>query len=116
MEILGKLPFKTLIAAGAIEITAVILLCYGLAVSEGHVEPWLPTISACGVHPPEVFPFRYGFVVCAFIMAVQAVVLYYADKPYSKSTLTLTLGLVAAFCLGVVGVVNSHENDIVHTG
>lgn len=115
MGVLGKVPVRVLLHAGAIEVTVVILTCYGLAVSGGHVEPWLPTISACGVYPPENYVFRYGLVVCACLLAVEALALYVTDKPFGNSTFSLVIGLIAAFCLGVVAVVSSHENDVVHT-
>ena len=116
MEILAKVSFGTLIHIGVVELASVILVCYGLAVKEGHVKPWLPTISDCGVYPPEVFIFRYGLVVGAVLLAVEAVALYNADKPFSKSKICLVLGLVVAFCLGVVGVVNDQEVPPVHDG
>ena len=115
MVMLGKVPFRVLIYLGAIEVTSVIFICYGLAVSEGHVKPWLPTISACGEYPPENYVFRYGLVVCAVLLGVEAVSLYATTKPFGGSKLCLGLGTVAAFCLGVVGVVSSHENELVHT-
>lgn len=45
---------SSFIHAGAVEMTVVVLLCYGIAVKEGHVKAWLPSISACGELPPEV--------------------------------------------------------------
>ncbi len=115
MSILGEVPVRVLLHVGAIEVASVIFICYGLAVSEGHVKPWLPTISACGDYPPEDYVFRYGLVVCACLLAVEALALYTSDKPFGKSKFCLTLGLVAAFCLGVVAVVSSIECDPVHT-
>ena len=45
---------SSFIHAGAVEMTVVVFLCYGIAVKEGHVKAWLPSISACGELPPEV--------------------------------------------------------------
>ena len=45
---------SSFIHAGAVEMTVVVLLCYGIAVKEGHVKAWLPAISSCGKLPPEV--------------------------------------------------------------
>ena len=54
MTVLGRLSMSSFIHAGAVEMTVVVLLCYGIAVKEGHVKAWLPSISACGELPPEV--------------------------------------------------------------
>ena len=116
MKVLCHVPFNVLVHAAAVEILSVIFLCYGLAVALGHVPAWLPMISDCGVYSPEVYLFRYGFVVAAFLMATEAVMVYNANKTFSKSKLCLVLGTVAPFCLGVVGVVNEKECNDVHTG
>ena len=93
---------------------AVILTCYGLAVSEGHVPAWLPTISSCGDYPPEKFVFTYGVIVVAALLFVESLCLYGADKPYSHSLLILVVSAVAAFFLGVVGSVCSKCDSAVH--
>ena len=54
MTLLGRLSMSSFIHAGAVEMTVVVLLCYGIAVKEGHVKAWLPAISSCGKLPPEV--------------------------------------------------------------
>ena len=54
MTVLGRLSMSSFIHAGAVEMTMVVLLCYGIAVKEGHVKAWLPAISSCGKLPPEV--------------------------------------------------------------
>ena len=116
MVALGKVAFKTLLLAGALEMTAVIFLCYGLAIKEGHEKPFLPTISACGDRPPEVYIFRLGVAVGSVLIAVASLAIYSSDKPYSGSVVNLIVGLVAAFGLGVVAVVSDREVDSVHTG
>ena len=80
------------------------------------MKPFLPTISACGDRPPEVFIFRLGVAVGSFLVAVASLAIYSSDKPYSGSVVNLTLGLVAAFGLGVVAVVSDREMDSVLTG
>ena len=116
MDVLGKIPFKTLLYAGAFEMTAVIFVCYGLAVKEGHEKPFLPTISACGDRPPEVFIFRLGVAVGSALIAIATLAIYSSNKPYSRSLVNLTVGLVAALGLGIVAVVSDREVDSVHTG
>ena len=113
MKIIGKASARMLIHLGAVEMMATIFTCYALAVKEGHVKPWLPTISACGEHPPEEFIFRYGIVAGAILLMVEAIALYGAGI---SSKLIMVLGLVGYFCLGVVGVVSAREVDTVHTG
>ena len=54
MMVLGRLPMSAFIHAGAVEMTVVVLLCYSIAVREGHMKAWLPAISSCGKLPPEV--------------------------------------------------------------
>lgn len=112
MKIVGKLTARTLIYFGAAEMTFTILLCYVLAVTHHHVKPWLPTISACGEHPPEQYPFRFGIMIGATMLFVEAVALNAAK--ISSST-TYILGVVASVCLGVVAVVAANEDDTVHT-
>jgi len=112
MRILGSVSAKVLIHIVAAEMSATILLCYAMAVSLGHVKPWLPTISACGDHAPEEFLFRFGIFFGAMLMEVEVFALYLSKK---SSGLTFTLGAVAAFCLAVVAVVGANENDALHT-
>lgn len=112
MKIVGKLTARTLVYFGAVEMTFVILLCYALAVSHHHVKPWLPTISACGEHPPEQYPFRFGIMIGAMMLFVEAIALYAASI---TSSVTHILGMIASLCLGVVAVVAANEDDAVHT-
>ena len=64
------------------------------------------------------YVFRYGFVVgaCLLAVAVEAVMVYGADKSFSRSKITLLLSVVAAFALGVIGVVSVKEWLLVHDG
>lgn len=112
MKIVGKLTARTLIYFGAAEMSFVILLCYALAVANHHVKPWLPTISACGDHPPEQYPFRFGIMLGAMLLLVEAVAMHAAKM---TSSVTYVLGAVAAVCLGVVSVVGANEDNVVHT-
>ena len=113
MQVLGKASARMFIHLGMVEVAATILICYTVAVMEGHVKPWLPTISACGEQAPEEFLFRYGFVVSTTFLVVEAVVLYGAGL---FSELCMVLGIVGGLCLGVVGVVSARDVSSVHTG
>lgn len=116
MIVLGKISVNLFIHFGALVFLGTILLCYILAVSLHHVPAWLPMISDCAVLAPEKYPFRWGFMVGSTLLGVQSLLIYGADKPYSKSKLALFTGVVAAFCLSVVGVVNEEEDNTIHSG
>lgn len=116
MAVLSQFPLRLLIHTTAIEMLLTILSCYAMAVHDGHVKPWLPTISECGVFPPEKYFFRYGFVIGACLMAAQGVATYNALKSWAKSRTYLFLIAVASFCLGLVGVVSMREDSSVHNG
>ena len=116
LKILEKVPLKTIFHAGFIVSTGTILLCYTLATTLGHVPDWLPMISDCAVYAPEKYPFRWGIMLGAVLIAVQSVLVYGADKPYSKSKTALNLALFASFCLSVVAVVNEVEDIKIHGG
>ena len=113
--VLGDFPGKKLIHFGAVEMLTTILLCYTIAVKEGHVKAWLPTISACGDHPPEQYFFRYGILVGAMLLLILALYIYAADFSFSHNSVNVGLGVTAALCLGVVAVCGANEDDIVHT-
>lgn len=115
MAVLGKLSSKTLVHFGAVEMLFTILICYTIAVMEGHVEAWLPTISACGEHPPEEYIFRYGILSGALLLAVLALYVYTVDFPFSRDKINLALGVIAGLALGVVAICAANEDDLVHT-
>ena len=68
------------------------------------------------LYSSQDYVFRYGFVVGACLLAVEAVMVYGADKSFSRSKITLLLSVVAAFALGVIGVVKGSESHLVHDG
>ena len=115
MGVLGKLSTKTLIHFGSLVMLSTILLCYVVAVSEGHVEAWLPTISACGERPPEQFFFRYGILTGALLLVVLALYIYTADFTFSRDPTSLDFGVISGLALGVVAVCAANENNTVHT-
>ena len=115
MAVLGQLSGKTLIHFGSVEMLFTILLCYTIAVLEGHVKPWLPTISACGDTPPEQFVFRFGILTGSMLLVVLALYVYTADFPFSRDKINLTMGVVAGLSLGVVAICADNEDNLVHT-
>lgn len=115
MGVLGKISGQNVIHFGALVMLSTILLCYVIAVEEGHVKPWLPTISACGENPPEQYFFRYGILTGALLLVVLALYIYTADFPFSNDTINVSMGVTAGLCLGVVAVCAANENNLVHT-
>lgn len=114
MVVLSRVAIPLLLRLGSLLIVAVVLTCYGLAVSEGHVPAWLPTISDCGDDPPEKFVFTYGMTLVAALLLLESFLMYGGDKPYSGSLLILVTSSVAAFFLGVIGCVCSKCDSPVH--
>lgn len=115
MVVLGRVPVNVFIHFGVLVFLGTILLCYILAVSLHHVPAWLPMISDCAVQAPEKYPFRWGFMVGSTLLGAESVIIYGADKPYSKSKLALVMGVLASFGLSVVGVVNEDEDNLIHS-
>lgn len=113
--VLGKIPVNVFIHTGVLLPLTTIIVCYTIAVSLGHVPVWLPMISDCAVEAPEKYPFRWGIVLSGAFFAAQSVLVYGADRPYSRSKLALFLGLLTSFALSVVGVVNEVEDNTVHS-
>ena len=111
---MGNVAVKTVIHFGAGMMMTTILLCYTLAVQEGHVNAWLPTISACGALPIEKYFFRYGLLSGAMLLVVLALYIYTADFPFSKDRLNVTLGVTAGLALGVVAICSYMEDHPVH--
>lgn len=115
MKILATLPASILVHVGVIETLSTVLLCYALAVSYGHVPIWLPMISDCAIEAPEKYPFRLGIIIGGFLLAVQAVITYNANKSSQLATTRFALALIASAGLAVVGAVNSKEDNTVHS-
>lgn len=113
MAPLGSIRVSTLIHIGAVETLAIIFVCYGIAVSHGHVKPWLPMISDCAVYAPEKYPFRIGLALSSFLLCVQVVLVHLAQE---HSGVSLFLGVLASLGLAIVSAVNEDENTKVHGG
>lgn len=115
MQVIAKEPLRAWVVQGASIILTTIFTCYGIAVYLGHVPAWLPMISDCAVSPPEKYLFRLGIVTGAIFLFIEAKLIYHADKSYTRSTLGLILGSIAALGLSIVGVVNEQENNGIHS-
>ena len=114
MAMLGKVTVNALVNLGAVVSLSTILLSYGMAVAQGHIKLWLPSISSCGYRPPEEYVFRYGLLSGALLMAAMALVIYKSDMPFSKDSFILFTGVVAPLCLGVFAVCAYVENKQIH--
>ena len=115
MWILAKESLRYWVVQGATIVLSTIFVCYGIAVSLGHVPAWLPMISDCAVLPPEKYIFRLGIVIGSVFLAMDSILIYNADKSYSHSKLSLLLGMVGVVGTSIVGVVNEKEDIGVHS-
>lgn len=106
MRVLGSIKTSIMIGLTAVAMLFTIIVCYIIAVKLGHVEPWLPTISACSIYPPETFIFRYGILTGALLLAVVSLCIYVAEFSFSNDIVNVTIGVIAALALGVAAVVN----------
>ena len=116
MSVLGSVTVPVFIHLAVLEILGTILLCYSTAVLDGHVPAWLPMISDCFVLPPERYPARLGVILGAGLLQVEVLLIYFANKGFSRNSLGLVAGTVASVGLGVVGAVNEQENNTLHSG
>lgn len=106
MRVLGSIQSSIIIVFTVVAMLFTLISCYILAVRGNHVQPWLPTISACSVYPPETYLFRYGILTGALLLLVFSLCIYVGEFPYSHDIVNVTIGVIAALCLGVVAVVN----------
>ena len=111
---LSKVTAPSIIHFTVLEIAGVIILCYCLALGNGHVPAWLPMISDCAVLPPEKYPFRLGLVTGSLSLALNVLIVHNASR--KGSNCSLLIGLISCFGLSVAGVVNEDEDTIVHGG
>jgi len=104
-----------------------ILLCYFIAVSQGHVPIWLPMISDCAVYPPESYFFRGGLISSAVLLNVVSVLMLcfkkcaqfrMSDPPETNygtfDTVAYAFATIATLGLITVGSVNEDEDLKIH--
>jgi hypothetical protein len=94
-----------------------IFICYIIAVSKGHVKPWLPYISDCAVGYPETYIFRSGMTMASFFMILNCFEFYLFIKRYNKTILpffSFVFGTISNTGLGGVAVINEKENHRLH--
>jgi len=97
-----------------------ILTCYVIAVSLGHVIPWLPMISDCAVYPPESYLFRLGIISSGILVFLNSLMFYFFVNSNAMSrnkkldNISLGISALASLGLAIVGAVNEDENGTVH--
>lgn len=117
--ILGNLKSSLDIKYLSITIPLTIIICYIIAVSNGHVKPWLPYISDCAVKYPEAYIFRSGMTLASFFITLNYFEYYLFINKYNKSAMsfiTFIIGTIGNIGLGGVAVVNEKENHDLHIG
>lgn len=96
MEVLAIWSAKLIVHSAVIEMFVTIVGCYIIAASLGHVPVWLPMISDCALKPPEKYIFRLGVVVGAFLISLQSVTVYYANRERRFNKLCSLLVLISS--------------------
>jgi len=131
MQLLIQLRAKNVTRVACYLALGTIFTCYLIAVSLGHVKPWLPMISDCAVSPPEKYLFRIGIILSAGLLTVNAALMLIFHQAYSPSALVhdgvgnnhgptrfdkISFSIASLGCLGlsVVGAVNENENNSIH--
>eukprot|EP01100_Stratorugosa_tubuloviscum_P011036 TRINITY_DN484_c0_g1_i1.p1 TRINITY_DN484_c0_g1~~TRINITY_DN484_c0_g1_i1.p1 ORF type:complete len:254 (+),score=76.68 TRINITY_DN484_c0_g1_i1:153-914(+) len=120
METLITLKAKYVTIAAVALSLLTIFGCYILAVLLGHVDPWIPMISDCGVYPPETYFFRMGLVVSAMLLELNSVAMLaflHSLKVHGLQCCDkfgFFVASLACFGLATVAVVNEKENGTVH--
>jgi len=125
-QILSKTKYNVVIVILAIVQIATMQTCYYIAVSLGHVKPWLPMISDCGCKIPETWLFRIGFITVAAFMGISSI----AFRDYVRHRLHLSgikvgslhvtnnalIYICGPSCLALAGLssVNEDENTKLH--
>lgn len=74
--IAGKFPLAVLPLLASLLAAGTIAVCYVLAVTAGHVEPWPNTdITHCAKYAPESYVFRVGIISASVLLIVGYVVI-----------------------------------------
>ena len=94
--------------------TIVIVTCYILAVTYGHVPELLPYICECGALPPENYVYRMGMVTSAVLLILSCLLVYWADEDWAYAGYALLAGLSSVPGLTVASVLSYKEDINVH--
>ena len=73
-------------------------------------------ISDCAVEAPEKYPFRLGIIIGAALLGVEVLLVFFADRKFSKNRFCLVVGILSSLGLEIVGAVNEVENNTIHSG
>jgi len=119
-EAVYRLPAKIIIILSALIGFGTFFGCFLIAVCLGHVHPWLPMISDCGVSTPEKYLFRIGIITTAGQLALSGICVYFylhtvtLGGTQTSDKVILFLCLLSTACLSMVGAVNERENGTIH--
>jgi len=113
-KVLFGISAKKLSIVGCSYGVGVLVLCYTIAVLEGHVAI-IPIISDCGVQAPEAYFFRFGMITSAVSLAINAyLVVGILDTIQFIDSLGLFVSTLGSIGLGGLASVNEKEDMRVH--
>jgi len=98
----------------------VILLCYIIAVYNGHVPLFLPMISDCGVYAPERYIFTIGLVLAAVFLFINSMFLYFFLSTITlggrrdSDRVALVFSFISAAALSLLAAANELDGPEVH--
>mmetsp|Transcript_5006 Transcript_5006/g.5440 ORF Transcript_5006/g.5440 Transcript_5006/m.5440 type:complete len:238 (+) Transcript_5006:96-809(+) len=122
MQVVSQIKAKYIAILGPTAATFCILLCYGIAIYQGHVKPWLPMISWCYEIAPGSYISRFFMISSAVLLNINSVLvlsLLNSRAMFGGARVTdryayymVTLGCIG---LGMVGSISDKENNPVHS-
>ena len=99
---------------------SVILICYLIAVYNGHVHPWLPMISSCGVKSPEKYIFTIGLTISSMLLFLNSLLFYFylntksLDGRKDTDKLALLFSFISSIGLMVLATANAVDDTSIH--
>eukprot|EP00117_Sycon_ciliatum_P013288 scpid21268/ scgid14009/ len=113
--LIGTMQARWIIQVSVALTLATSVLVYIIACSLKHVSLWLPSISDCATKAPEMYVFRFGMMVAAFLQATNVLINYNATRgSYAFPKLTALAGALGSFALGMLTVVSEDDDKRLH--
>jgi len=118
--VVNKYYISTLLNRTTFLCLVTVFLCYGIAVSNGHVQPWLPFISDCAWRAPEMYFFRFGIITgAAHLYFLADYICDFLVVLHGENTNTISFARFISR-LGAIGVAicaacDENENNTIHT-
>jgi hypothetical protein len=107
------LSLATILRTGVILAVLVSVTCYIMALSNNHLDYFIPMISDCGSRPPEKYIFHYGCITSSILLSIAGVGIYMTDEKY-RYKVTLFTALLGCVGLAGLGSVSLLENLTLH--